>query len=317
SGLRGVSLGDVTGDGRDEVAFCTSNGGLDVWSWVSPGVWQEMSGTLPSSGGFRYTQLVDMDLDGSVDLVAYAPGEPGMIMIYGGDGSGGWGLLTSVTMADSCGYAAFRAGTDADHNGYPDMAVVAEEDCQWLVGGTNTPHFYAENTTPSSLWIHPQYPRGGETLVAGSVHFVDWSASVPAGQQTTVEIELSLAGVSGPWIELSSGLPNNGRYQWLLSPDLPGSTDCYLLLTMHSSGGGSTSALTPQAFTIVGQEIEATGDSDGDGDVDLDDHAALYDCLTGPGGGLGPGCAVFDWADDFDVDLEDAAEFQRVFTGPQ
>ena len=52
------------------------------------------------------------------------------------------------------------------------------------------------------------------------------------------------------------------------------------------------------------------------GDVDLDDYAQWTACVTGPGtGGLGPGCAAFDFDGDLDIDLIDYAEFQLVFTG--
>jgi sulfatase modifying factor 1 len=60
----------------------------------------------------------------------------------------------------------------------------------------------------------------------------------------------------------------------------------------------------------------AYGDLDEDGDVDVEDFADLPGCLTGPGGGLGPGCAAFDFNDDDDVDLADFAAFQRVFGLP-
>jgi formylglycine-generating enzyme required for sulfatase activity len=60
----------------------------------------------------------------------------------------------------------------------------------------------------------------------------------------------------------------------------------------------------------------AYGDFDDDGDVDLEDFVAFPRCLTGPGGGLGPDCAVFDFNDDDDVDLADFAAFQRAFDAP-
>jgi len=313
----GISLGDANGDGRDDLSFTTAAEGLTVWSWVAAGHWQNLSGSLPASGDFEATQIVDMDLDGHGDLVAFATGEPGLLAVYGGDGAGNWSELAAVTTADNCGFAALRAGTDADHNGFPDVVFIAEENCSFWVGGTNRPHFYAESSTPSAPWVFPKSPRGGETLVAGSVRFIDWHAAVPGDQPATVDIDLSLLGPSGPWTALVTGLPNNGRYQWLLPAELPASSDCHLRFTLHVPGRSSTTTVTPGPFTILGQQVAATGDADGDGDVDLEDHAAFMACLTGPGGGLDPDCPVFDWNDDYDVDLEDAARFQGVFTGGQ
>ncbi|MCP4248018.1 MAG: hypothetical protein GY778_13300 [bacterium] len=70
-------------------------------------------------------------------------------------------------------------------------------------------------------------------------------------------------------------------------------------------------------------EVIAAGDFDADGDADLDDLAALGDCLTGPDAvpaPAQPGCVdacrrAFDADEDGDVDLDDFAEFQLDFTG--
>ncbi len=57
------------------------------------------------------------------------------------------------------------------------------------------------------------------------------------------------------------------------------------------------------------------GDSDTDGDADLEDFTAFLDCVTSPGGGLPPGCDVFDFDGDDDTDFADLQTFQLVFTG--
>src|SRR5262249_11464732 len=62
-GRRGVSLGDVNDDGRDDLAFVTPSGGLAVWTWTAEGVWQDLSGSLPPTGNFEATQIADMNLD--------------------------------------------------------------------------------------------------------------------------------------------------------------------------------------------------------------------------------------------------------------
>ncbi len=58
------------------------------------------------------------------------------------------------------------------------------------------------------------------------------------------------------------------------------------------------------------------GDCDQDGDIDRSDYGDFQACLLGPGGGLGSGCACFDFDGGGDVDLHDFATFQAVFTGP-
>ena len=308
-GLRGITLGDVTDDGRDDLAFVNGNGGLDVWTWIAPGVWQDVSGNLPASGSFDLAQIADMNLDGHGDVVVFGSGEPGLIRVYAGDGAGSWTQAASVSTPDCCDDAALRAGTDADHNGYPDIVIVSEEDCSLWVGGTNRPRFYREGSTPTSTWVHPQYPRGGETFIAGSVRFIDWTAAVWGSGQPTMSIDLSLVGPGGPWIPLVAALPDNGRFQWLLPADLPTSATCHLRYTLDTA-----SALTPQSFAILGGP--GIGDHNDDGTVDGDDFAQFPACMTGPGGGpVASGCAVFDFELDDDVDVADFGAFQQVFSG--
>jgi len=303
AGRPGICLGDVNDDGRDDLGFVTSAGGLQVWSWVSPGLWQNLSGSLPASGASRLAQIADMNLDGHGDIVAFAPGSPGHIVVYAGDGAGNWQQIASVTTPNSCDYAAFRAGADADHNGYPDMVVVAEENCSPWTGGTNRPRFYAESSLPSDTWVHPKFPRGGETFRAGSVRFVEWSAAVAGAGPTSMTIELSRNGLSGPWIPIATEVPDNGRYQWLISPALATSDDCRLRYTL-STPGGQAVATTPAPFTILGSGAAPPGDIDGDGDVDLADLSALLAAY-----GSCAGQPAYDPAADLDasgcVDLAD------------
>ncbi|UCF32293.1 MAG: VCBS repeat-containing protein [Phycisphaerales bacterium] len=304
----GIALGDVNGDGRDDLSFENDNGGLEVWTWVADGDWQDQSGSLPASGEFRATQIADMDLDGHGDLVAFAADDYGLIVVYGGDGAGNWQQLATATTVDNCGYAAFRAGVDADHNGFPDMVLVSEEDCDWWTGGTNTARFFKEASTPSETWIVPKYPRGGEVLVAGSVRFIDWHAAVVASGRPSMTIELSQNGPEGPWDPVATSVPNNGRYQWLVPEDLWTSSNCYLRFTLDGA-----EAQTAGPFTISNGQL--FGDFNGDGVLDLGDYEGFATCLNGPGASTSEEClSAFDSENDEDVDVIDFMQFQLVFT---
>ncbi len=56
-----------------------------------------------------------------------------------------------------------------------------------------------------------------------------------------------------------------------------------------------------------------SADADRDGDVDLDDYAALSECMAGPGTGLTRECLGLDLDGSGAVDLGDAAAFQAAF----
>ncbi|HNQ23776.1 MAG TPA: M14 family zinc carboxypeptidase [Phycisphaerae bacterium] len=92
----------------------------------------------------------------------------------------------------------------------------------------------------------------------------------------------------------------------------------YLRWTMGTTDGGWTyCGWNIDDIRLTSAECEGLpADYNGDGNVDLPDYAAFSDCLTGPDGGVLPGCAIFELTGDADVDLDDLAAFQRLFTGP-
>ena len=316
-GLRGLSFGDVNDDGAGDLAFVTSSYGLAVWTWVAPGTWQNLSGSLPASGSFDFTAIADMNLDGHGDVVAFASGSPGLLVVYAGDGTGNWQQIASVTTPNSCDTAAFRAGIDADHNGYPDIGFVAEENCQPWVGGVNRLRCFAEDSTPSTTWVYPKYPRGGETFLGGSVRFVDWSAAVVDTSQSSMTIELSLVGPDGPWTVIADGLPDNGRYQWLVPIGLPTSDRCRLRCSL-STAAGDAMAVTPAAFTIVGGP-GSVGDVNCDGVLDAFDIDPFVLALTDPAGypAVYPDCTInnADCNGDGEINAFDIDPFVTLLTG--
>ncbi len=245
-GRLGLSLGDVNRDGRDDLAY-VAGGGLHVWSWVSNGVWQNISSGLPTSGQNEVTQIADMDRDGNGDLIAFAKG---LITVYAGDGAGNWTVMSSFSTPGIYGYAAFRVGTDVDHNGFPDIGVVAAEGSSSF-NARNRPRVFVESSVPTELSIYPDSPRGGEKLIVGSVRFIDWHAAVPQFvRRTTVSIDLSTTGPAGPWLPVATNLKNNGRYQWQIPLQTPTTSLGFLRFTMHTAFGNAV-AVSPRPFTIA------------------------------------------------------------------
>ncbi len=236
-GRLGIALGDVDKDGRDELSFCTSTGGVAVWHWTPGNMWQNLSGSLPQQS-CQATQLYDINGDGLGDVAAYMGAG---IVIYAGNGAGEWTKAAAFRTAGSV-YTAFRVGGDADHNGFADIALVAEE------GGVNHLRFYKEASSPTSLRIRTVSPHGGEIFYAGSTHFIDWSSAVPDGS-SSVSLEFSTAGPGGLWQRIAYGLPNNGRYQWHIPRDTPASTGAYLRLIV-TDRQGVAQAVTAAPFTV-------------------------------------------------------------------
>jgi hypothetical protein len=242
--------------------------------------------TPAMEGGRTEVEFGDVNGDGHPDLVCIGDhGSPYIntsqhgVMVWFGDGAGGWRAIAITNTPDACDTAALRAGTDVDHNGYPDVAIVSEEDCQPFVGGANRPRVYVEGSIPSAPWVYPVSPRGGEVFIAGSVRFVDWHAAVPTGiGAPTMTIELSTAGPDGPWSPVAEGQPDNGRYQWVVPDGLPSSGGCHLRLTLDTLPPAI--AVTPAAFAIVGSG-PIPGDLDGDGSVSVADFVLLL-AVWGP-----------------------------------
>ncbi len=245
-GRIGVALGDVDGDGADDLSFCTTSGGIEAWTMDQPGVWRSLAGELPATGGCQATQVADMDMDGSLDLTGFGSGEG---EVWGGDGLGGWELIASFSSPPVGNVQAFRVGGDTDHNGFPDIVLVADEG-SWPSLRSRL-RVFNEVSTPSVLEVKPVFPTGRETLRAGSMVFVDWISAVPSSSGGWVDLELSLDGPGGPWQLIAVDLPDNGRYQWLVPINTAVTTNAVIRTTLHVAGAAVV-ALTPAPFSITG-----------------------------------------------------------------
>jgi len=244
SGRYGPSLGDADNDGDLDFAFCNSSGGVEVWTWQGSNTWASFSTNLPTSGPYEMTQLCDMNIDGFMDICAYGDST---VTVWLGNSAGVWTHDTTFYTPGPGYMSAFRVGADADHNGYPDIALVNDEGDSW--NSANRPRFYKESSVPGSLFVFPVFPRGGQKFYRGSVQFIRWTGGVVSGT-ATIKLELSTTGQGGPWTIIASNLKNNCRYQWCIPPTTQGSDNCYIRFTATTSSDTAIS-ITPQPFTIL------------------------------------------------------------------
>jgi FG-GAP-like repeat len=242
----GVALGDVDGDGADDLAFCNTTGGIEVWTMDQPGDWQSLAGNLPATGVCQATQLADMDQDGRLDVIGFGSGQG---EVWGGDGRGGWERIASFSSPPVGDVQAFRVGGDTDHNGFPDVVVVAAEG-NWPSLRSRL-RVFNEASTASVLEIKPVYPRGRETFRAGSTVFVDWISAVPSPGLGRVDLELSTGGPGGPWQLIAADLPDNGRFQWVVPTDTAVTANAVIRTTLRTAGEAAA-VMTPVPFSIVG-----------------------------------------------------------------
>jgi len=234
----GVALGDVDGDGGDDLAYVNANGGPEVWGRSADGQWRDLGSGLPPSGNWEAAQLWDMDGDGQVDLAAFGNRE---FDLWKGDGAGTWTPMADFLTPTPGDYAAFRIGGDADHNGFADVAVIATAG-----GGKNALRFFAESSTAEQLSVRVVHPGPMSRLRSGSVRFIDWASGVPAGVLSRAAVAYSVDGVGGPWNLIEVGIPNNGRYQWTV-PDLAPAADLRIAVAV----------VTPDEFTwSIGPQLE-------------------------------------------------------------
>ncbi len=254
-GIMGIDLCDVNGDGADDLSFCNSSYGLEVYSYAPENErWIDLSGNLPAQAQYYYqTDLCDMDNDGDIDLVSTGVG--GLQVWLSDAENNRWEQDWNVQINDFSSANALRAGGDIDHNGLPDIVALISVRTG-LMQTQNFLHIYHETSAPEDLMIRPVEPGGNEVLTAGSARFIDWRAAIPDdydADSAVVDLEVSVRGVNGPWEEIVNGYPNGGRYQWRVTNIE--SRNCFIRYRLRL-GEEEVEAVTPTAFSIIGgQEV--------------------------------------------------------------
>ncbi len=259
-GRRGPYLGDVNADGRDDLSYANSSGGVRVFLRTSGGSWADASLGLPASG-YSATRMHDMNADGFLDLVAYRSTQ---LVVWAGNGGTAWTQIGSISVPTPGTYSGM-AIADVDHKGYPDIALVSKEGSG--LNPRNKLRVFKETTAAVTPRIQITAPTANRHVRAGSAIFVDWLSASLGGGAGTVNLEVSGAP-GGPWhsLALASQLPDNGRHQVRIAANSIITTWCsfppvmpfYLRATLQAAAGSAAHISGP--FFLHACYADCTGD---------------------------------------------------------
>ena len=264
-GRTGASAGDFDRDGRDDIAFCGTVGGVEVWRSTASG-WMKTGAGLPTTTTYSRTTFADMNNDGHLDLAAF---RSTTLEIYLGDSAGNWSLDSTLTVPASGQFSALAIG-DVDHNGRPDVALVARKNTGTF-SSKNFLNLWTENTPASGLSVRVTSPTPNRVWRAGTTLFVDWQSAGTG----LVHVDVSKSGPNGPWETVAGFLPNRGRHQITVEPKWAGS-NVYIRVSAEAGPAGAHDAVGP--ITVIGEFCYA--DCDASGSLDFFDFLCFQNAFA-------------------------------------
>ncbi len=259
-----VSLGDIDNDGDDDFAFnpsATNPSGVFVYKWNKGTLqWDNASAGLPSTGNCAVARLADMDMDGFLDLVTV---NVWTLQVWKGNGGTNWTNILSDTLPKSFQGVRDIALADVDHNGKTDILLWGSFQKD-MFNSANKIWLFKQGAPATDLSVLELYPKGGECIPNNAARFINWISAVPANHASSVKIEYSTTGNSGPWTLITASAPNNGTYQWN-APASVNSSNCFIRITATDNvTSGTAIAVTANPFSI-GCNTSTTGVSESAG----------------------------------------------------
>jgi hypothetical protein len=101
---------------------------------------------------------------------------------------------------------------------------------------------------PPSVVVN--WPNGGEIVFTGTTRLVTWDAMAGEPGIQSVDLYVSRTGPTGPWELVAAGVPNTGRYPWVVTGGSAPAA-CYLRVEARDWGGTVVADFSDGAFSII------------------------------------------------------------------
>ncbi|WP_455393163.1 fibronectin type III domain-containing protein [[Eubacterium] cellulosolvens] len=234
----GTSIGDVNNDGHMDVLWGTRDNGIRCKLGNSGGVsgtsfsWTNANTGLPTSGRYAQIQVVDIDLDGDLDLVAPEGASNSIgIRIYLGNGSTnpvnfGWTMASNTNLTTS-GYWYGVNCFDINRDGSLDIAAAS-----WGNGVKcylNTLKGIVDNTPPGAVNDLIATNATTNSITINWTAPADNGSSAASGPVQSYDIRYSTSNINlGNWASATQcpGLP---------TPASPGTKQNYTITGLSSA----------------------------------------------------------------------------------
>jgi hypothetical protein len=231
----GVATGDIDHDNNIDIAMTvfhsnSNSWGIHVYKGDGAGKWSNASTGLPTTNEYGDIELVDMNNDGNLDVVAGVCGFGsviGSVNIWYGDGSGTWTKADVGLPQNTDEIEGLDVG-DINNDGYLDIGI----------------SYYGEDgvqvwkcITPTPVNVNVTSPNGGEQIRVASQYNIKWHAVGGLGV-LKVDLHYSTSGPTGPYQLIADTIDNTGEYLW----DVPliESTNCFIKVRVNDSSPFNT-----------------------------------------------------------------------------